>query len=340
MLGLLPVGGDTLRDLGLFDRYRAESCTMRRYEAFDRNGRHLKTVNLGRLSALPGSYRGIERGKLLNLLRGAAADSRFFWNNGVSAIKEHSDKVEVHFDDGSVGSYDLVIGADGMHSTVRRLIFGEQTEKVYRTGWGGWVSWITDFLSDDETYRELWSAGWGVGLYPVAGRVGVFLAGDVDRMCGQAPADVARRIERTLPEGPFKHALGCADFSDNAYFWKMEDQRSTRWHTDRIVLLGDAATGFLPTAGIGASIAMESAGILAALIASSGIASCANALSTFEARQKHRAELAQRGSRKLARVMFVNSPILAFLRDLALRIYPRKWLADSIFNMMIRPSDT
>src|SRR5690606_2829035 len=114
-----------------------------------------------------------------------------------------------------------------------------------------------------DTYRELWSAGWGVGLYPVPGRAGIFLAG-LDGALKQTDVEsYAAAIEKRLPKGPFLDALKARDRDAPSFYWPMADCRSRVWSRGRVVLLGDAAAAFLPTAGVGASAAMDSAAALA-----------------------------------------------------------------------------
>ena len=54
----------------------------------------------------------------------------------VRGLSQHDDTVTVDFDDGSAGRYDLVIGADGIHSTVRQLVFGaDAVRPVGQVAW-------------------------------------------------------------------------------------------------------------------------------------------------------------------------------------------------------------
>ncbi len=336
MLGLLPIGGDVLRGLGLFDRDCAMSQAMRRYQLYDRHGRLAKSVSLARIATRPGSYRGIERGVLLDLLRAAAGLSNVTWGVGLATLEEHRDRVDVGFDDGTSGAFDLVIGADGMESTTRRLVFGDAAASTFRTGWGGWVVWAPELHADDGCYREQWGAGAFVGLYPVAGRLGIFVGGPMRDLRHRTAADVAAYVRRDLLDGPLRRALASADFSGQPYFWAMDDRRSQRWHSDRVVLLGDAATGFLPTAGVGASMAMKSAGLLAEALAAAHPDRLGQALAGYEARQRHRVEHAQETSRSLARLMFLDGSVAVMLRDQAMRLYPNAWLVDDIARIITR----
>jgi glycosyltransferase involved in cell wall biosynthesis len=69
---------------------------------------------------------------------------------------------------------------------------------------------------------------------------------------------------------------------EELFFWKLADQRAESWVKDRVVLLGDAAAAFLPTAGIGASMAMESAAVLADELSRADVAHLDHALAFYE----------------------------------------------------------
>jgi 2-polyprenyl-6-methoxyphenol hydroxylase-like FAD-dependent oxidoreductase len=90
----------------------------------------------------------------------------------------------------------------------------------------------------------------------------------------------------------------------------------------RVALLGDTAAGFLPTAGIGAAMAMESAWVLAGLLAGTAPARVPDALGRYQASQRLRVEAAQANSRQLARLMFTRSRALSGLRNTVARFIP------------------
>jgi len=98
--------------------------------------------------------------------------------------------------------------------------------------------------------------------------------------------------------------------------------RSGAWSVGRVVLLGDAAAGFLPTAGIGAGMAMESAWVLGGLLAGAAPDGVPDVLRRYEAAQRPRVEAAQANSRQLARLMFLRGRTLSALRNTVARFVP------------------
>ncbi|MEZ5350160.1 MAG: hypothetical protein R2714_13320 [Microthrixaceae bacterium] len=277
-----------------------------------------------------GDWRGIERGALVELLRSEAGPISF--ETTITSIEDREDRAAVTFGDGSRATFDLVVGADGIQSSTRRLILDTDEVEDFDTGWGGFVCWTQAPETDTDTYSELWSAGWGVGIYPVPGRLGVFLAGRhheiVDRDV-QAGAELVERV----PDGVFAWAL-VPWIRTPAFYWRI-----------RTVGPGPGRGGgpccsvmrqlrFPPTAGVGASAAMDLAAALADELSRSDATHIGYALELYEKRQRHRVELAQKNSRDLARYMFVNAAPLAMARDHLMRFYTLDHMISDVSKVM------
>ena len=131
-----------------------------------------------------------------------------------------------------------------------------------------------------------------------------------------------------------------ADFppdDQSVFFWMLNDQRAQSWYIGRVVLLGDSAAGFLPSAGVGASMALESATVLNDVLSRTGVEFIPHALQLFEKRRKHRVEAIQNNSRALGKMMFINSPIKARIRNYITRMVSVKTLMKSIIKGFDEP---
>ena len=124
---------------------------------------------------------------------------------------------------------------------------------------------------------------------------------------------------------------------EQLYLWRMADIRAPRWVSDRVALVGDAAAAFLPTAGIGASMALESAAVLADELSRADARYVPNALLLYERRRRRRVEAAQRHSRLLARLMFLRSPVLSALRNRAISLMRMEQLVGPLISDLRRP---
>ena len=115
------------------------------------------------------------------------------------------------------------------------------------------------------------------------------------------------------------------------FFWKLVDIRADDWVAGRVVLIGDAADAFLPTAGIGASMAMLSAAALADELSRTDAAHLPAALRLYQRRQQPKVVAAQQNSRTLAHLMMLKSPIIAWGREMLMHFYgPDRALKDII----------
>ena len=319
MLALMPMVDAALDDLGVRDRYRAHSVSLERYAVHGHTGRLLRVDSMASIMARYGDYRGISRGALLEVLTADGCAVAF--ETTVTDLSEDRGVAAV----GLTGvprplDFDLVIVADGIHSTTREFVLGGRQLEVVDTNWGGWVVWAPAD-SEPDLGEELWGAGNFAGMYPVAGELGVFLGGPrADTKAG--PASFAEQVRRGLDEvNPrLDRALTAVCDDPDPYYWSLTDCRSPVWTTGHTVLLGDAAAGFLPTAGIGAGMAMESAWVLSRMLAHADRARLATVLHAYERAQRPRVEAAQTNSRQLAGMMFRRSRLLAVARELAMRV--------------------
>lgn len=321
MLALMPMAVRALDSLGVHDRYRAASVPLERYAIDSHVGRRLRVDSLTEVLSRFGDYRGIARGDLIEVLSADGCDVSF--GATVDTIADKPGGVEaVVVDDMGVHrlTFDLVIAADGMHSSTRALVHPEGSVEELDTQWGGWVVW-TPQDADADLVEEVWGAGFFLGTYPVAGKLGVFLGGPrADTRAGAASFAATIRQRLKIANGRLDRAMSAVVDDADPYYWSLTDCRATGWAGRRSVLLGDAAAGFLPTAGVGAGMAMESAWVLAHLLQRADRAGLADILQVYERAQRPRVEMAQRNSRHLAKLMFQRSAAVAAARDVALRV--------------------
>ena len=252
MLGIYPLGGRVLHAMGLHERYIAESQVTRTYSLWNSRGRHVKDYSFENFAADYGPYQMLSRGKLIELLMSASGETTVRTDTTVVSLAQRNDEVQIRFSDGSEEIFDLVVAADGMFSSTREMVFGETP--LRRTGWGGWIWWSDAEIEHHDTVSEYWSTGSFLGVYPTLDRSGVFLGGpntSLETADGQAIASFAEKHFGNAG-GAARGVISSLEQEPKQFYWELLDVRSTDWIKGRVVLLGDAAAGFLPTAGIGA----------------------------------------------------------------------------------------
>jgi FAD-dependent urate hydroxylase len=125
-----------LRELGIGEAVEGAGTVICHWDFCDDQGEVLCETNLEALWAGVGPFIGIARGRLQRALLDGAAGVALRAGTSITALAQQADGVRVELSDGSVGSYDLVVGADGIGSTVRTLAI-DATPPAY----GGQMVW-------------------------------------------------------------------------------------------------------------------------------------------------------------------------------------------------------
>jgi len=338
MLGLYPIGARVLHGLDLMDDFLATSEKMATYTVCNGHGQEIHAYELGQMLDGFGYSGGIMRGELLALLRKRCQDVPLHFGTSVTGFEEAGDGVEVKLSDGSTNGCDLLVGADGIHSAIRRQLAGELPD--HETGWGCWVWVVRDTKRPPMAVVEHWGAGRFLGLYPIKGGLGVVAAAPTRLMGPDAVGRDGRKVKAhfaALGEGITDVMAALPDDLGQTFWWQLSDVRSKSWHTGRVALLGDAACAFLPTAGVGASMALESAAVLDDELGRTDAHFLPGALERYEMRRKPRAEAFQDDSRKLASMMMIESTELSWGRDQLMKFYTLDMLAKTIAQSLAKP---
>jgi len=341
MLALMPLVDPAMQALGIKDEYRARSVPFHRYRLHGHNGPLLREYEIDTLLDAYGDYRGLARGELLEVL--ATHGAPISHGATLKTLRQTAEVVEAVLQDGTgtvEATFDAVVLADGLHSGSRAMLLDASQVTTYDTDWAGWVAWIETDAAHADQGDEIWGADFFVGIYPVKGSAGVFVGGDrADMREGPAAFIAHIRGQLSTVDPWFERALATVEAGKDLYFWKLTDCRADTWAAGRVALVGDAAAGFLPTAGIGAGMAMESATVLARHLLDAGPEGVGEALSAYERGQRPRVEAAQDNSRQLAKLMFRHSRVLAVIRDLAVRLVPLATILGPIRDLLDhRPS--
>jgi FAD-dependent urate hydroxylase len=337
-ISLYPTGSRVLHGLGVYEEFVELSSEFRYYEVHDGKGDLLHRFDMRPISERHGKIGQIARGDLITLLRSAAPEIPLRRNLSVTEIRPKGDRVWARLSDGSEDEWDAVIVADGMRSQTRDMLFDFQPR--YETGWGMWV-WWTDLPGRPvDTVSEYWGLGRFGGIYPTADRMGAILSGPRALLNPHVVDGKGSRVrEHFTSLGGEAAALveTFPDDTDGLFYRDLSDHRGKSWHCGRVVLLGDAACSFLPTAGVGASMALESAAVLADELSRTNARFLPEAFTLYEKRRKERSEAAQDESHKLAAWLSTSSVALAWTRDQFLRLASEHSLADTVAKSLEEP---
>ena len=338
VLSLYPLGNRVLHGLGLYGRFEEASVLLKTYVVHGGRGRRLNAFDVAAWLEPYGQARTLMRADLLDVLRSFGGGIPIKMGCTVDGLEQTEDEIHVTFSDGSRASYDLVVGADGIHSRMRRLLFGEVP--LRHTGWSGLGWWFDPGGLPHERVEEFWGAGRFFGVYPAKDRVACYaalpFAGGADEPV-QARRERLRKAFGDHGSGRVKSVLDRLDEVKRIDPTALADLDIPRWHEGRVLLIGDASAAFLPTAGVGASMAMESAAVLADELSRTTARHVPNAIDLFVKRRRERVDAIQTESRRVLRLMAVRSPLSAAARDLAMRFVDERRMFRSISSRLEQP---
>ncbi|WP_394769244.1 FAD-dependent monooxygenase [Lacisediminihabitans sp.] len=273
---LRGAGRTVIEMMGLMDRVKAVSLDQRGIAFVGSRGKVDAWVPKG-LFGGEGFVSEIEvlRGDLGRLLYDATMpEVEYLFDDTITGIAEDAEGVQVSFETAAARRFDLVVGADGLHSRVRALAFGEESEFVRPLNcYTAWFTASADFALDGWYLMHNAPGGLVASVRP--GRVaGEAKAGfsfrsaplEFDRRDIAAQKDiVASRFER---DGWLTPALlGTLRDSTDFSFDSLGQVHLDHWSRGRIVLLGDAGYCPTPLTGLGTSLALVGAWVLAGELA-------------------------------------------------------------------------
>ncbi|MUL63265.1 FAD-binding monooxygenase [Mycobacterium sp. CBMA 234] len=213
----------------------------------------------------------ILRGDLTDVLYQATRDvAEYRFGTRISTIEQDEDGIRATLSDGNVVEADLIVGADGPHSAVRQLAFGPEEQFVRRLG--GYNAWFT---APDTVGLD----GWYL-MFQAAGGLNASLRPSHDAASAKAglafrsePIEYDRRdsdAQRALLAERFRDAgwhcdelLSAAAQSDDFYFDDFVQIHMDTWTAGRVALCGDAGYCASPLSGMGTSLALVGAYVLA-----------------------------------------------------------------------------
>ncbi len=196
-------------------------------------------------------------------------DVEYVFGDSITSLDEGPHGVRVGFEHGDARTFDLVIGADGLHSAVRALAFGPEERFIRHLGKYLAIFGTDNFLDLDNWQVWLREGNAGYGIYPVHDnaelRVTVgFESAPLDydhRDVAWQKALVAESLAGLRGDTPrlLKAMAEAPDF----YFDAMAQIRMDRWSAGRVALVGDAGYCASPLSGQGTSMALVGAYVLA-----------------------------------------------------------------------------
>jgi 2-polyprenyl-6-methoxyphenol hydroxylase-like FAD-dependent oxidoreductase len=249
-----------------------EARTRTEVLSFLRPGKPAVDVNMSRLVAgVSDRHVEVMRGELASILYEATrADVEYVFGDTVRDLAETADAVEVTFERSPSRRFGLVVGADGLHSIVRRLVFGDERQFLHYIGGYLAVFTVPNYLHLDGRMALYMTPGRVVGMYPVRqtgeARAGFLFRRERPFVYDHRDKEQQKALLRQVYGGEGWEAprlLAELHDAGDLYFDSISQVIMNEWSRGRATLVGDAGYSPGPAVGGGTTLAMVGAYVLA-----------------------------------------------------------------------------
>lgn len=270
------LGYDVADHMGILPALERAGYIVGEVRFVDRHGRRVGGFGVDVFRQLTGGrYLSLQRGDLATMIyQQIERRCAVIFGDSIAGIKQDGDGVRVAFERGPDRRFDMLIGADGLHSVVRNLVFGPQDQFERYLGYAVAAFEIKGYRPRDENAYVSYSLP-GKQIARFAMRddrtmVLIVLSSVPDRLPNMQDAPAQRRFlhnEFDTAGWESPQILAALDRCEDLYFDRVSQIRMNSWSRGRVALVGDAA--FCPSllAGQGSALAMTAAYVLAGELA-------------------------------------------------------------------------
>jgi 2-polyprenyl-6-methoxyphenol hydroxylase-like FAD-dependent oxidoreductase len=267
---------DVAERMGILAEVRRSSTGMRGASYVNGAGKRVARVSAELFGGRERDDVEVMRGDLGRILAAATPGTEYLFGDAITAIDQDDQGVLVSFQHGRPRAFDLVVGADGLHSGVRALAFGEESRFLRHLGHYVSIFTVPNHLHLDREEVLYAAPGRTTNVYSTrqdrrAKALFMFASPplrydhrDTDRqkqLLTEAFAGGAWEVPRLL-----EAVWEAPDF----YFDSVSQVHMDQWSRGRVALVGDAAYGPSPASGQGTSLALVGAYVLAGELAAAG----------------------------------------------------------------------
>jgi 2-polyprenyl-6-methoxyphenol hydroxylase-like FAD-dependent oxidoreductase len=262
--------------MGILHRVRQAHVGTRGMAYVDAANQRLASMPADLLGDSGGAIAELEilRGDLVDILYQATRnDVEYLFDDAISELTQGDDGVKVSFQRGQPRRFDLAVGADGLHSGARALAFGPESAFVRHLG-----AYVSSFTTSNHLDLDGWellynAPGKTAGLYPVrqgTQATAIFFFASPPLAYDRHDLQQQKQLlaEAFAGEGwEIPRLLEAMWQAPDFYFDTVSQVHLDRWSAGRVALVGDAAYGPSPMAGVGTSLALVGAYVLAGELA-------------------------------------------------------------------------
>jgi 2-polyprenyl-6-methoxyphenol hydroxylase-like FAD-dependent oxidoreductase len=271
-------GYDIAEEMGLMPDILRAGYRLREVRLVDSRGRRVGGFDADAFGAATlGRFTSLPRGELGRILYGAVAGRvETLFGDSVAGLEEETDGVRVRFEHGAPRRFDLVIGADGLHSAVRALAFGPESSFEKFLAFVVAAFEIRGYQPrDEDVYVAYTAPGRQVSRFAMRDDRTMVLIVVADGAAAFDPHDAGEQRTylraRLAGEGwECPRILEALDRCEDLYCDRVSQVRMEHWSRGRVALVGDAAYAPSLVAGQGSALALIGAYVLAGELARAG----------------------------------------------------------------------
>ena len=315
-------GYDLAERMGILPRVLERGYHVREVRLVDESGRSAGGFDATALAGvLRGRFVSLPRGELATIIYETVKDhAETLFGESITAVEEDDDRVRLSFRQAAPREFDLLIGADGLHSNVRRLAFEPNAARQVFLGYHVAAFEATGYRPRDElVYVSFSRPGRQVARFAMREDRTVFMLifASPEPIEAHTPGSQRDLLRKTFGGMGWETdaILSAMSRADSVYFDGVSQVRAASWSAGRVALIGDAAHCPSLLAGEGCGLAMIDAYVLACELARAR-GDHSTAFRNYEARLRRFIEGKQRAASRFA---------ASFAPRTAMGLWVRRW---------------
>lgn len=298
-------GYDVAERMGILEQLAQQQLPIDTIDIVNRGGKPVVRMTIERMQQImDGRYLALMHWSLEEVLYAAIKDTvEVRFGRSLTSVQQTESAVQVTLDDGSTETADLLIGADGIHSNVRRLEFGPEAEFARYLGYYVACFRLPNTFSAGRSWQNYVEPQRQVGIYPSSQPdelITLYMWAAPDT--GPVPATARLATLQRVFNGMGWHGetfLQQIDSTTPIFCDTVTQIVMPRWHTGRVALVGDACGCMTLVSGQGASMALGGAYMLAEALHTQP--SWSSAFQAYETLLRPHIEQRQDGARDFAK---------------------------------------